>query len=162
MEFFWAVPYFGAAVAVHALTTRLRRGNAIVNFLLVAAAGGLALACHLVCRAGLSSPGVAGLLVYAFACELYLFLFTLVASSVSARLLLLLRERHLSAPQIRALYEPAGMVERRVERLVAAGLLEPDGSSYRVSARGRRLVRLFLACRRFFRHPERPGTRQAA
>jgi hypothetical protein len=150
----WVVPYFAGAVAAHALSTRLPRGNPIVKFLLVGAVGGGALACHLLWAEGLSLAAMAGLAAYAFACELYLFLFTLVASSVSVRLLLLLLERDRSAGEIRELYEPRGMVARRVERLLAAGLLERDGGSYRVSARGRRLVGLFVALKAFCRHPE--------
>jgi hypothetical protein len=161
MELFWAVPYFGGAVAVHALLTRLPWGNPIVKFLLGGGAGGLGLSGHLISLTGLSRATLGGLLVYAFACELYLFLFTLVASSVSARLLLLLRERELGVPEIQALYQPTGMVARRINRLIAAGLLVRAGDGYRVTARGRRVAATFQAGKRFFRHPLE-STRTAA
>jgi hypothetical protein len=154
MEFLWAIPYFLGAVAAHALSARVPRGNPIVKFVAVGGLGGLGLAGHLVLWTGVSLTAFAGVLAYAFACELYLFLFTLVASSVSVRLLLLLREGDLSAAQIQALYEPSGMVARRIDRLLAADLVTKEGTAYRVTPRGRRLVRLFLTAKGFFRHPQ--------
>jgi hypothetical protein len=162
MTLLWALVYYGGAVAGHAVACRLTRGNPITKFLMAGGAGGLALSCHLLLAAGPSLGLVAGLAAYAFACELYLFLFTMVGSSVSARLLLLLRQRNLSDDEIRDLYEPRGMVERRMERLVVAGLLRRDGTRCDVTARGRRLACLFLAVKQFFRHPQEPPLGTAA
>src|SRR5260370_31126419 len=103
MEVFWALTYLLGVLAVHALTTRLPRGNPIVKFILVGCAGALALGCQLILQDGATVGTLAALLTYAFACELYLFLFALVASSVSARLLLLLRQGGLSPSAICAL-----------------------------------------------------------
>jgi DNA-binding HxlR family transcriptional regulator len=162
MAFLWALPYLVGTLLVHGLATRLPRGNPIGKFLLVGGAGGLALACHLLQTSGLTLATAAGLMAYAFACELYLFAFTLVASSVSARLLLLLREGELSRAQIQGMYDTAGMVERRLARLVAAGLLVRHGSAYRVTPKGRRLLGVFLALKGFFRHGQEPPLRKAA
>ena len=138
---------------LHSVATRIPWGNPIGKFLLVGGGAGLALGAHLVVLGGDSLALLAALLTYAFLCELYLFLFTMVASSISARLLLLLRQRDLTADEIKSLYDPAGMVDCRLERLLVAGLLKQEACSYRVSGRGRRLAALFLALKRFFGHP---------
>jgi hypothetical protein len=162
MALVWALVYFGGAVAAHAALTRLPRGNPITRFLLAGGAGGLILGCHLLLTDGVGLGFFAALVVYAFASELYLFLFTMVGSSISARLLLLLRQRSLSNEEIRALYEPHGMVERRLERLVVARLLRREAGRCAVTERGRRLARLFRAVKRFFRHPGEPPLGAAA
>ncbi len=154
----WAIPCFLAAVAGHALLVRTRLpGNSVAKFLAAGCPLGLALAVYLLAFHGLSVGACAALAAYAFACELYIFLFTMVTSSVSVKLLLSLRAGDLSAAEIDALYGSTGMVARRVERLLAVGLLEPDGGSYRVSPRGRRLVRTFAVLKRFFRHSPWPA-----
>jgi hypothetical protein len=149
MEFVWAVAYFAAAVVLHALLSRLPRGNPITKFLLVGGAAGIALIWHLFAT-GASLAALAAVLTYAFACELYLFLFTLVASSISVRMLLLLRDKSLSASEIQALYDTTGMVQRRLERLVAAGLLQQHFDHYQISDRGKRVVRIFTTLKRSF------------
>jgi hypothetical protein len=162
MALVWALVYFGGTVAAHGLAARLPRGNPVVKFLLAGGAGGLALGCHLLLVDGPFLAFFSSLLAYAFACELYLFLFTMVGSSVCARLLLLLRERDRSTAEIKELYEPRGMVERRMDRLVTAGLLRREGSRCRVTSRGQRLAGLFMAVKQFFRHPQDPPLGAAA
>jgi hypothetical protein len=162
MELFWALPYLVGSIVLHAFTTRLQWGNPITKFLAVGGAGGVALMCHMSWLCGASLATLAALSVYAFVCELYLFVFTLVAGSVSARLLQLLWERDLTMAQIQGLYDTTSMVTRRVDHLVAAGLLEPDGSGYRVTAKGRRVVTVFLSVKGFFRHDQEPPQRRAA
>jgi DNA-binding HxlR family transcriptional regulator len=158
MVILWAVPYFVAAVAGHALLTRTALpANAVVKFLCVGGPLGLGLALHVLALHGVGLAALATLAVYAFACELYIFLFTLVGSSVSVRLLLALRAGDRSGADIDALYGSAGMVTRRLERLAAVGLLVRDGRAVRVLPRGRRLVRVFAALKHFFRHPEQPA-----
>lgn len=152
MELFEALLTFAGAVAVHALLARLPGGNPITKFLLAGGTCGLALAAHLLLTGGPLLAVASAVAIYAFACELYLFLFTMVASSISARLLLILRQRPLKTAEIQDLYEPRGMVERRLERLVAAGLLHRETGGYRVTERGRRLASRFLAVKGFF-HP---------
>jgi hypothetical protein len=162
MALVWALVYFGGAAAAHAALTRSPRGNPITKFLVAGGAGGLVLACHLLVARAPGLAFFAALGAYAFAGELYLFLFTMVGSSVSARLLLLLRERNLSDADIAGLYEPRGMVERRMERLAAAGLLRHEGDRCRVTERGRRLANVFVAVKHFFRHPQDPPLQAAA
>ena len=162
MVLFWALPYFLAAVAGHALLVRTRLpGSSVAKFLAAGGPLGFALAGHLLMFHGFGVGAWAALAAYAFACELYIFLFTMVTSSVSVKLLLSLRERDLSGPEIDALYDSRGMVARRLDRLVAVGLLEPEGGFYRVAPKGRRLVRTFAVLKLFFRHPVEPPGRTA-
>ena len=162
MEWAWALPYFVAAMAGHALAARVPTGNPIGKFFLVGTLAGIGLTSHLLVVAGLSVSTPAGLFLYALACELYLFLFIMVASSVSVRLLLLMRRQDLSDREIQEHYQPTGMVKLRIQRLLAAGLLQEAGGHYRISQRGAQLVGLFLSVKHFFRHPPEPSARRAA
>jgi len=150
MPILWAVAAFLIAVAAHALLVRLPvKGDSVTKFALTGGVTGVALGLLVLLQAP-TLLGLAALVAYAFACELYTFLFTLVGSSVSVRILLTLRDGPRTAAEIDALYETAGMVEGRIERLRQVGLLDP--ATGEISARGRLLVRLFRALRHFFRH----------
>jgi hypothetical protein len=163
MEMLWPVAYFLGAVAGHALLTRLPlAGNSVSKFLLGGGLLGMGLCYHAWSLFGWQLAAAALLVSYAFMCELYLFLFTMISSSVSVKLLLTLRERDLAKPEIDKLYDAAGMVERRLERLLAVGLLEGDRTAYRVTGRGRKMVNTFRALKHFFRHADGPPTRRAA
>src|SRR5262245_17264170 len=106
MTLLWVVPHFVAAVAGHALLARTRLpGNSVAKFLLAGGLLGLALAAHRLALDGLCLSSVAALAAYAFCCELYVFLFTMVGSSISVKLLLSLRRGELSGPEIDALYD---------------------------------------------------------
>ena len=94
------------------------------------------------------------LLVYVFLCELYLFLFTLAASSVSASLLLSLAVVSESTEsEIDRTYSSQHMVAVRLGRLERAAFLErrPEGG-YVLTSRGRAAMRLFKVLRSFFGH----------
>lgn len=154
MPILWAVAAFLAAVAVHALLLRLPvKGDAVTKFALAGGAIGVALGLVVLIQAP-TLTGLAALVLYAFAGELYTFLFTLVGSSVSARILLTLRAGPRTAAEIDAAYETAGMVQGRIDRMKCVGLLDPASGA--VTARGRLLVRLFRALRQFFRQPVTP------
>jgi hypothetical protein len=89
--------------------------------------------------------------LFGFLCELYLFLFTMVTSSVSVRLLRTLRNRSMQRSEIEKLYDSRTMVSQRLERMKAVGLLNP--ASLEVTTRGRILVRAFTFLKKAFRHP---------
>ena len=98
MPILLAALYFVAAVALHAIWCRLStRLSVVVKFVLVGGATGLVLIGHLIGIGGLSTGTLAGALVYALACELYIFLFTLILSSVSAIWLRRLEPPHRAA-----------------------------------------------------------------
>jgi hypothetical protein len=151
MAILWAVAAFLVAVALHAVLLRLPlKGDSVMKFALAGGAVGVALGLVILFQAP-TSTGLAALVLYAFAGELYTFLFTLVGSSVSARILLTLRERPRTATEIDAAYETAGMVKMRIGRLKSVGLIDPATGA--ITARGRLLARLFRELKRFFRQP---------
>ncbi len=161
MELFWGIPWFLLAVAGHALAVRLRFGGTpVIKFFAIGGSVALGLVAHLAIVGADSLEVAATLTAFALMCELYLFLFTLVGTSVSVRLLVTLRRGSLSQRAIDDLFETEGMVDLRIARLRAADLLEPGESStsrydstLRITPRGRRIVLVFLALKRFFRHP---------
>jgi len=150
MEILWGIGAFLTAVALHAALLRLPlRGDSVSRFVLAGGLVGLALG-WLVLFVAPTLAGLAGLVLYLFACELYTFLFTLVGTSVSVRILLTLHDGPATADQIDAAYATATMVEGRIAKLRTIGLLDPATGT--VTERGRLLVRILLALRRFFRH----------
>ena len=156
MEVLWPCLYFPLAVAGHALLVRLPlRGTSVSKFLLAGGLAGLGLAVHLLLTSEVSVTTFAALAAFAFASELYTFLFTMIASSVSTRLPLTLRQGNRTTAEIENLYDSTNMVQRRVECLLGVGLLVWDGLACRISPRGTRLVKAFTTLERFFRHPPR-------
>jgi hypothetical protein len=142
------------AVLAHAALTRAARmpGNMVVKFVVPAGAIGLALAATLVSQYGHNLPLLAGLLIYAFGCELYIFLFTLVSSSVTVSVLLRLGADRLTRSQIDALYDERQMVAGRITRLVRNGWLVETASGYVLTRRGLTVLHAFARLRRFFGH----------
>jgi len=139
------------AVIGQVVVARLHFGGGFVaRFLLVGGAAGLVMAGSLVRAYGWGVEFWAGVFVYAFACELYVFLVTLVDSSISVSLLLLLRRGSSSRAEIERRSSSRVMVTSRLEKLCVNGLLRRAGSSYALTRRGLRLVVLFRALRVFF------------
>ncbi len=141
--------YLLGAIVAHGLLMRLPlRASSVGRFLLAGGSGGLALLGTVDLTA---VDGWAAVSVYAFGCELYLFLFTLILSSVSVRTLLLLQAGNLSRADLASLEDGRVMVQRRLGRMTAVGLLVVDRNAYRVTAKGRRLVAVFRILRQFLR-----------
>lgn len=154
MQLLWVFPYFLVTVGCYALLVRAPLGgSSILKFLGAGSLLGVLLGVHLWFAGGEWLPAVAALAAYAFACELYLFLFTLAGTSVSVRLLLELRGGEQTRAELEEQCATAGMVEQRLDRLLRSGLLERDGKQFRATLRGRQVVALFRALKRFFRHP---------
>ena len=151
----WTLLAFAAAMAGHAALGRLRRGgSAVKRFLLVGGPVGLLLVGGMVAGHGLSEQPLVAALAYGLLCELYLFLFTLAANSVTLGILSRLSDGPLDEARIAKDYDTAAMVDRRLDQLVDGGLLQRDGDSYRPTPQGARTARSFAALRRLFRHPE--------
>jgi hypothetical protein len=129
--------------------------NVVTRFLI---AGGLVGAClvwWLLNRYGATAPQTwAGAVVYAFCCELYIFLFTFAMSSITANLLGRLARSNMTDTDIEQLYESRCMVATRLDRLVAVGLIEDGPAGLRLTTEGARMVGIFRRLRRFFRHPQ--------
>ena len=99
---------------------------------------------------GISWPAaLAGMTAYAFACELYIFTFTLVTSSVSVSLLLSRLAPSQSVQRAPTL-SPEAMVRRRLDNMAEAGLLRARDGRYFLTPKSQRLVRLHRQLRRFF------------
>ena len=93
--------YFFAACLVHAVFCRCSLpGNSVVKFLGAGSLTGLGLINHEFHLYGHGTRAVSSVILYAFICELYLFLFTFVGTSVSASLLFKLRGKAMSLDDI--------------------------------------------------------------
>ena len=151
-----AAPVFAllAAVALHAAAGRVSViANSVVRFVAIGSAVGAILLLVLAAHDGLVSARLAtGLLIYGFACALYIFLFTFTLSSVSANLLYRLARRPLAAEEVAKLYSGDRMTAARIERMIGAGLLVPGPGGVALSPAGARIVRNYDILRRLFRH----------
>jgi hypothetical protein len=151
MELLWPIAYFGIAIMAHALLARFDcRGNRVFQFLLTGSLAGVVLIAHVISAEWSSAQSAAVLAIYAFACELYLFLFTLVGTSISVQLLVELKKRRLTGEQLLEINNPRRMVETRLARLIATGYLQENDCQYRLSATGKRLVWLYSLLQRCF------------
>jgi hypothetical protein len=99
---------------------------------------------------GLSNAAASVILAYGAACHLYIFLFTLVTNGVAMSLLRHLSDGPRDPVEIDRAYATRSMVERRVNQMIEAGLLEENGDRVSASARGRSLAGLFLFMRNLF------------
>jgi hypothetical protein len=140
------------AVLAHAVLSRIQRlpGNMVARFVAPAALVGLGLLAILLMRYGLDLPTLAALLLYGLGCEVYVFLFTMISSSVTVAILLRLESEGLTRREIDLLYNEEQMVAGRIARLVANGFLVATSSGYAVSDRGHVLLHNFTRLRRFF------------
>src|SRR5262249_35842468 len=147
----WALGCFAAAVVGHAAVTRLPLpGNVVAKFVVVGGVLGLGLAGRVLVVDGPGGEACAAPLGYVFACELYVFAFTMVSSSVSASLLLALRGGSLTEAEIDHRYSSAYMVQSRIEKLGAGGFLCMDAKGYALTPKARLLTSGFGALRRCF------------
>jgi hypothetical protein len=145
--------YLATAITAHALACRSPLPfNLVTKFLLVGTPLGVALGAHQLVRQGLGIETWVALMLYGLACELYMFLVTYTARSVSASLLMTLEQRNLTSGEIDRLYSAQYMVNTRIDRLVATGLLRREAAGYRLTGRGRCLLAVFTTLKRLFRH----------
>lgn len=145
---------FVSAVLIHAAVCRAPIAlNNVFRFAAVGGVLGLVWAMWLYGGYGFASPQFwAGVLVYGLFCELYVFLFTLAMSSISANLLVSLSRQPMNSVELDKLYDSREMVASRLDRLVAVGIFEEAPAGLRLTAKGERLVRTFGQLRAFFRH----------
>jgi hypothetical protein len=150
----WFLPTLaGLALAIvgHAALRRLApSSNSLAAFVLVGGAVGMGVVTVEWLAWGATIESGAAIAAYAFGCELYIFLFSLINGSISAAVLHQLRTTTLSSAAIEDQFGGKAMVERRLAKMVAAGLLEPAPSGYRHTERGARLLWIYRYVRRFF------------
>ncbi len=147
---------FGTAVAAHAVVARITpASNRVVTFIIAGSVCGVAL---LTCSLAAESPLddiVSSVILYALLCELYIFCFTFVTTSVSANILLLLRQGPESEDRLKNSYSGHQMALLRLERLCQSRLLQQQSpGTWVLTENGRSMANLFLALRRLFRHSE--------
>jgi len=147
---------FGLSVGVHAIVSRARpRANRVVTYGIVAIVAFLVLAWLVFAQYGPDVRAWAALCLYALAAELYVFLFTMISSSITARLLIILRKRDLQLYEIDSAFPTSGMVDDRMRNLLANGFIRAEGSStYTLAPKGRLLVTGFRPLRSFFRRKQ--------
>ena len=92
---------------------------------------------------GLTPATLAATLTYAFACELYIFLFTLVGNSVSFGLLTKLARHPLKPADIAGFYRTEAMIARRFEQLERGDFITAGPAGFRLTTRGKRVVQIF-------------------
>ena len=148
------------AIAAHAALCRLPlRVNSVGRFFIAGGSIGVLLCVALLRSTGFTIEALAGIAAYAAACEVYLFLFTLVSGSISVSLATRLLKGPMSQAEIEASIGGRSMVERRIGRMIATGLLvRPADGSYTKTARGALLLWGYRWLRSFFwRPPLIPG-----
>ena len=143
---------FAASILGHAALCRTRLpGSTVLKFLVSGGVCGSLLLGALLEVHGASVATISAALVYALACEIYIFAFTATLSSVSISLLRTLRAVELSPSEIEARYSVSSMIRRRLGDMVSVGLLSHDGHAFTVTARGAQLLKSFEGLRRAFR-----------
>src|SRR6266511_2997788 len=144
------------AIVWHSGLCRLPiRLTGVTRFLITGGLVGACLVWWLFNRYGLTAPQTwAGAVVYAFCCELYVFLFTFAMSSVTANLIARLSRYDMTDSDIEKFYDSRHMVATRLARLVTVGLIEDLPSGLRLTTEGARMVRTFRWLRDFFGHPQ--------
>ena len=151
-----SVAAFVTSILVHAAAVRLvPRAGAVPAFVAVGGAIGVALIGYCALSYGSAPPTLAATLVYAFACELYIFLFTLVGNSVSFGLLTKLASHPLRPDEIAAFYRAEAMITRRFEQLAANDFITTGADGVKLTARGKRAVRVFSLLHAVFGRPNR-------
>lgn len=153
MAIIFALAAFVFAVLLHGLVMRApMRMDSVRRFLLVGAPLGLALVAFALTRFGFTLNSFAAILLYTLLCELYMFCFTLVLSSVSATMLIMLRDGPIATLALASVYDPDKMVQLRRDRLLRNGFLERAKGRIAVTAQGMKYHKAFKALRSFFGH----------
>lgn len=150
----FAVTVVSLAVAIlsHAALMRLApRLNPVVGFMGCGVPAGIGLGGFLL--RGRALDLAAGLTLYAFLCELYIFAFTFVISSIAVSILLGLRQKDRHAAAIAKPNDD--LTARRIAALERNGFLRRDAGRTMLTRKGSSVVFLFQALRGFFRHDGR-------
>jgi hypothetical protein len=159
MWFFISLMSFILAIISHAVLSRLMPyANRVILFMVVGIAVGSSLIYlnHTLYNL-FSIETAASALLYAFLCELYLFLFTFALASISANLLQHMSIKSLSANEIEAIYDSRKMVLNRYNRLISNGLIIMDsagieGEGFIISPKGLKLLNSLIFLRTIFKH----------
>ncbi|MCC7368889.1 MAG: hypothetical protein IT306_10730 [Chloroflexi bacterium] len=152
----WLVLSLGAfllAIGCHLVVVRLPLPiSNVIRYVVGGGAVGVLLALALLVLYGISSEVVAGLALFAFLSELYIFLFTLVISSVTVSMLLRLRQGPLPEAVLTEEAQSSAMVAMRLEQLERNGFIRTEGGRYVPLSSAQRLTAAFVALRTILGH----------
>jgi len=155
MSILLAIAAFVLTVLLHGPAIRLSLSmNSVARYLLIGFPIGILLVVGAFASFGVTIRAFAAILLYAFLCELYMFIFTLAFSSVSATMLVMLRRGPVQTTALASAYDPRDMVKLRLERLLRIGFVVRDGERLVVTQKGMRYHRIFSSLRRFFGHTQ--------
>jgi hypothetical protein len=148
-----ALGAFVASVILHLCATRLwTRQNRVFSFLISGfVVGFILLEVLLKTRSRIEALEAA--LIYAFACELYVFLFTFVVTSISVAILVWLREDgRLRESRTETAQDDDDFVGGRIKRMVESGIFQKKEEQLNLTAKGRILLIAYKGLRSFFGH----------
>ena len=158
MWFYRCLAAFGLAMFLHAGLCRLPlKRNILTKFLLAGVPAGILLIGWERTAKEASLSVWAAVALYAFLCELYIFIFASIQTSVSLGLLMVLGGKRMTAREIDGRFSGAGMIRMRLDGLVREGFLtEISKGHYVLTAKGRKFARVFRFCQHFFGHSKSP------
>jgi hypothetical protein len=145
--------FLALSAALHALLRRLMPGvNTVAIYMLTGTACGVALIATLLRLQG-APPlcAAAGVSLYAFLAELYIFSFTFAFGSVSASVLVGHLEGESGAEVAREVPKDL-MIRRRLEGMRASGLLSEKDGAYQATGKGRFAATLGRMLKGYFGH----------
>jgi hypothetical protein len=144
---------FVASVIAHLCATRVwPRQNHVFSFLISGfVVGVILLVVLLKTRSRLDALEAA--LIYTFACELYIFLFTFVVTSISVAILVWLKEDgRLPESRMEPAQDVSDFVGGRINRMVESGIFRKKDEQLTLTANGRILLGAYKGLRSFFGH----------
>jgi hypothetical protein len=143
--------FFIFAAALHSVGCHLVLfSNRVIGFLLIGFIVGAFLSIYMILISGFNFAYIVSILLYGFFCEFYIFLFTMVGSSVSASLLISLLKDNIKEIDIENISKTKKMLRSRIQVLVKTGLLIQKTDCYSLSTKGYFLNKIFLFLRHFF------------
>ncbi len=147
-----AIVAFGLALVGQTVLIRyFRRRHAIVAFVFAGIPIGLVLMIVLF-SVWPSDRSISGTLLYAFLCELWMFILSVTFSSFAATLMMLLRRRPLTLDEINRLSDHRVIIQDRMTWLADIGAAVKHDGQLSPTGGGRKLAGIFNACRSFFGH----------
>jgi len=143
--------FFSISVISHSIVQRYIKSNSVISFTIISSFLGLILFWKSYSDFFISIQSLSILFSYFFMCELYIFFFTLIMSSISANIILDLGfDKKIKISNEITNYEK--MVDARVTRLLNNKfLIETDGV-LSITNKGKVLNRSFFYMKNFFRH----------
>ena len=143
--------FFSISVIVHSIVQRYIKCNSVISFVIISSFLGLILFWKSYLDFFISIQSLSILFSYFFMCELYIFFFTLIMSSISANLILDIGfNKKIKISKEITNYE--NMVDARVARLLNNKfLIEIDGV-LSTTNKGKVLNKSFFYMKNFFRH----------